>query len=145
MSYKKILDPVTNKMISLFSKKGRRVLKLYLEQLGGENEIPSLNWIPVKQTAGHIRDGVRIPSDQYGGFIRGGVRIPSTQMSGTVTDFYDSQYYSNNTPVTTTTTQHGGFIRGGVRIPSTQMSGSAGDFYDSQYYSNYTPVTTTTS
>ena len=132
MLYHKIMDPVSQKMFSIFGVKGKKILKNYLKQLGGKNEqeknfkIPSSKWISVDQNAGFIRDGVRIPSDQGqdGGFIRGGVRIPSTQYSGTVNDFHDSQYYN----------QDGGFIRGGVRIPSTQYSGTVNDFYDSRYY-----------
>ena len=89
--YNKIVNPETGRKVSIYSSKGKLILKKYM-QLGG-----------------FVRGGVRIPPSNYldtnvncnvqnGGFIRGGVRIPPS-------NYLDTDVNCN--------VQNGGFIRGG--------------------------------
>ena len=95
--YNKIVNPDTGRKVSIFSSKGKSILKMYLQIGGfikGDSRIPSSNYLDVN---------IGMHNQQDGGFIRGGVRIPP------------SNYL--DTDVECKSLQTGGFIRGGVRIP----------------------------
>lgn len=94
--YSKIVNPDTGRKVSIYSSKGKSILKKYM------------------QIGGFIRANSRLPYDNYqntdkiiektqdGGFIRGGVRIPPS-------NYLDTDVHCNS--------QSGGFIRGGLRLP----------------------------
>ena len=75
--YSKITNPETGRKVSVFSKKGKLIIKKYLLIGGfikGSIKIPSDNYAINNK---HKKQKKNNKKEMKGGFIRGGVRIPN--------------------------------------------------------------------